>query len=420
MICQNCGATNDDGARVCVECQVQLSPDGSAIESPVVSPHPWQAPPPAAPPPPAYEPPRRRGLAGCGWVLMVGGVILGIILVIAIIAGVLLATRIVVVPGLFPTPTTPPTSTPRSTETAMPTNTPEPTPVPTEVPQPTSTRLPTATSTAEPTATRPSPPPDGGVPKGCGMTETTADYGPIEVGTVVVLGRHSEVDGSDNWAAGMDQYVGKATTVTRLSGVDPQGCPGVRVEIDGGAYFWRIRDLLAVGEAAIPQECGLTAAGADFGPLGPGSIVILGRHREVDGDDNWADGMGQYVGRTAMVTSLQGVDPAGCPIVFVDVDDGTYFWRIRDLTLVSPFPLMCEMTEEDALYGPLEEGSTVILGRHREVDGEDNWADSMDQYVGREATVTRLSGVDPQGCPGIRVNIDDEAYFWRVRDLRLP
>jgi hypothetical protein len=252
------------------------------------------------------------------------------------------------------------------------------------------------------------------------MTETTADYGPIEVGTVVVLGRHSEVDGSDNWAAGMDQYVGKATTVTRLSGVDAQGCPGVRVEIDGGDYFWRIRDLLAVGEAAIPQECGLTAAGADFGPLGPGSIVILGRHREVDGDDNWAGGMDQYVGRTAMVTSLQGVDPAGCPILFVDVDDETYFWRIRDLTLVSPFPLMCEMTEEDALYGPLEEGSTVILGRHREVDGEDNWLDDMEQYVGREATVTRLSGVDGQGCPGVRVDIDDERWFWRVRDLRLP
>jgi hypothetical protein len=25
--------------------------------------------------------------------------------------------------------------------------------------------------------------------------------------------------------------------------VDGQGCPGVRVAIDGGAWFWRVRDL---------------------------------------------------------------------------------------------------------------------------------------------------------------------------------
>ena len=88
MICQNCGAKNDTGARFCVECRTLLSPDGSAMPSPAASPRPWQAPPPAAPPPPAYEPPRKRGLAGCGWVLIVGGVILGIIVVIAIIAGI--------------------------------------------------------------------------------------------------------------------------------------------------------------------------------------------------------------------------------------------------------------------------------------------------------------------------------------------
>jgi hypothetical protein len=426
MICQNCGATNQPDTRFCRECQTQLAPDGAAIPSPEPPQHPWQAPPaPAAPLQPAYAPPPKRGLAGCGWVLIAAGIVLGIAVVIAIAAGVLLATGLVAVPGLFPTPTVPATSTPRSTNTAVPTNTVEPTLPPTKGVQPTSTMLPTATSTPKPsdvppTATRPSPTSGGLVPQTCGMTAGTADYGPIEVGTVVVLGRHREVEGDDNWAGGMDEYVGKSTTVTKLSGVDAQGCPGVRVEIDGGQYFWRIRDLLAVGEAETPQECGMTAASVEYGPIGPGSIVILGRHREVDGDDNWAADMDQYVGRTAMVTSLEGVDPAGCPIVSVDVDDGDYYWRIRDFNLVSPFPPMCEMTEEDAVYGPLEEGSTVILGRHREVNGEDNWAASMDQYVGREATVTLLSGVDPQGCPGVRVDIDDGAYFWRVRDLSLP
>jgi hypothetical protein len=130
--------------------------------------------------------------------------------------------------------------------------------------------------------------------------------------------------------------------------------------------------------------------------------------------------MSEYVGRTASVTALEGVDPGGCAIVRVDVDDGGYWWRIRDFTLVSPFPQVCEMTEETAVYGPLEEGSTVILGRHREVDGSDNWAPDMDAYVGEEATITRLSGVDPEGCPGVRVDLDDEGFFWRVRDLALP
>ncbi len=164
----------------------------------------------------------------------------------------------------------------------------------------------------------------------------------------------------------------------------------------------------------------MSDAMADYGPIGPGSVVILGRHRPVDGDDNWAGGMDAYVGKTASITELAGVDPSGCPIVLVDIDDGEWYWRVRDLTLVSSFPQVCGMTEDDAVYGPLEEGSVVILGRHREVDGDDNWASGMDAYVGEQTTVERLSGVDGQGCPGVRVAIDDGSWFWRVRDLELP
>ena len=78
------------------------------------------------------------------------------------------------------------------------------------------------------------------------------------------------------------------------------------------------------------------------------------------------------------------------------------------------------MLEAMADYGPIGPGSMVVLGRHREVDGVDNWADGMNAYVGKVASVTRFSGVDSRGCPGIRVDIDEEEWFWRVRDLSLP
>ena len=43
-----------------------------------------------------------------------------------------------------------------------------------------------------------------------------------------------------------DQYarfVGQRAMVTQLSGLDTSGCPGVRVNVDGGEFFWRIRDM---------------------------------------------------------------------------------------------------------------------------------------------------------------------------------
>ena len=69
-------------------------------------------------------------------------------------------------------------------------------------------------------------------------------------------------------------------------------------------------------------------------------------------------------------------------------------------------------------YGSVREGSRIVLGRHRPVDGDDNWADEMTEYVGRTATVTRLSGSDAAGCPGVRVDIDGGEWFWRIRDAR--
>lgn len=89
------------------------------------------------------------------------------------------------------------------------------------------------------------------VPQECGMAVPV--YGPVTVGSSVVLGMHTPWTGGDgqggmvtadtNWAAEMQPWVGQRTTVTSLSGLDQAGCPGIRVAADNGQYFWRLRNV---------------------------------------------------------------------------------------------------------------------------------------------------------------------------------
>jgi hypothetical protein len=83
----------------------------------------------------------------------------------------------------------------------------------------------------------------------------------------------------------------------------------------------------------IPQACGMAEGKETYGSIRKGSKVILGRHRPVDGDDNWVSDMDAFVGQTGTVTSQDGVDGKGCPVVHVDVDKGDWAWRIRDLRM---------------------------------------------------------------------------------------
>jgi len=178
----------------------------------------------------------------------------------------------------------------------------------------------------------PAPAPAAGISTACGQPSTGAYYGSLQVGTAVILGRHSPVGGDDNWSADMNVFVGRPATVTRLAGTDAQGCPGVRVDVDGGEWYWRIRDMqLASG---IPQACGQASSAAYYGPVTVGSVIIIGRHRAVSGDDNWSAEMNVFVGQTARVTTMAGTDVTGCPGVRVDIDGGEWFWRIRAAQLV--------------------------------------------------------------------------------------
>ena len=58
----------------------------------------------------------------------------------------------------------------------------------------------------------------------------------------------AQVNGNTNWSTSMDRYIGKVGIVTRLSGVDCMGCPGVRCSFDGVPCnsFFRVRDLTIV------------------------------------------------------------------------------------------------------------------------------------------------------------------------------
>ncbi len=304
---------------------------------------------------------------------------------------------------------------------------------------------------------------------GCGMTEDNATFRDLAPGTVVTLQRHRWVRGEANWREEMTRFVGRAARVTRLSGVDAQGCPGVRVDVDHEQYFWRVRDLgigtgrqlapsASQGSASgFPQDCHMQDGRERYGTAVMGAQVILGRHRSVDGDANWSEEMAQFVGRSARVVGPAGVDGQGCPGVRVDIDQGSWFWRVRDLrssgaagdlaslTLVPstgvssdhgrpaisslgggsglfgtggvPGPQACGLTDQTVQWEGLAVGAEVTLGRHRVVNGDDNWDAQMEPFVGRTGHVNELVGVDDQGCALVHVDADGGQWFWRARDL---
>lgn len=211
-----------------------------------------------------------------------------------------------------------------------------------------------------------------GVPLECGMAMAAA--GPIHPGTSVVLGAHSPYDGHDPsgapvtadrwWNDDMWPFVGMTATVNEVA-LDPIGCPFVRVDVDGGAWGWRIRDLgppggpttpvfdlrdavgarrpdppfTGVAIEGVPGDCGMTAA--DYGPIEVGMSVVLGAHTPWSGPDGsggvtvaarwWNEDMWAHVDERVTVTALGGLDPVGCPYVRVDGDGGIWGWRIRDL-----------------------------------------------------------------------------------------
>ncbi len=100
---------------------------------------------------------------------------------------------------------------------------------------------------------------------------------------------------------------------------------------------------LTLGPTGIPTSCGMSAAAPNYGSIMVGSSVVLGGHTPwtgpngqggfSSGDTNWAPEMGQYVGQRTIITALEGVDDAGCPVAHVAIDNGGYYWRIGSMSL---------------------------------------------------------------------------------------
>ena len=76
------------------------------------------------------------------------------------------------------------------------------------------------------------------------MEESRRRHGALRVGGNVILGPPDR----DNWSPEQNRYVGASTRVIELvEEADRRGCYGVRVEADGGLFFWRVRNLSGQG-----------------------------------------------------------------------------------------------------------------------------------------------------------------------------
>ena len=65
-----------------------------------------------------------------------------------------------------------------------------------------------------------------------------------------------------------------------------------------------------------------------------------------------------------------------------------------------------------------KKGDKVILHEHEEVNGEKNWGGTMDQWIGKEATLIMPYGDDGYGCLCWETNITHN-FVWREISMTL-
>jgi len=242
----------------------------------------------------------------------------------------------------------------------------------------------------------------------------------IAVGSRVMIRKHRPVDGNTNWASGMDKYVGKLGVIVEFTGNDAKGCRMARLRVNGELvdFVFRVRDL----EFVEPVVSSSTARESLSGDprIVVGSIVVVQKHRPVDGNANWASGMDQYIGKRAEVASFCGVDSKGCKMAKLKVNgsDVSYSFRVRDLELLTG---IIDSYPSESLVGDsrIKVGSKVFIHKHRSIDGNNNWSSRMDSFVGLPAEVVSFTGNDSKGCrmARLRVNGQVAGFVFRVRDL---
>lgn len=105
--------------------------------------------------------------------------------------------------------------------------------------------------------------------------------------------------------------------------------------------------------------------------------------------------------------------------IFAAEDTDVYINLPVEALGAGKIPTSCGQPEATADFGPLAVGTKITLGRHTPVDGDTNWNDKMDGYVGQPATITARNGVDAAGCPVVKVDVDQGLWSWRIRDTKL-
>ena len=76
--------------------------------------------------------------------------------------------------------------------------------------------------------------------------------------------------------------------------------------------------------------------------------------------------------------------------------------------------------KQTIVYDGFVVGNRVILGRHRPINGSDNWTGEMEKYVGKVAKIVKLEEQESETDAYIvRVDIDNQRWVWRTRDMKL-
>ncbi len=86
---------------------------------------------------------------------------------------------------------------------------------------------------------------------------------------------------------------------------------------------------------------------------------------------------------------------------------------------LEPVSTKAEAKTEEEAWKRIKVGSRVRLGRHKMESYGNNWSPEMDQYVGREAVIKELLGVDLSNCPIGKVDIDNRTGYWRLESMEL-
>jgi hypothetical protein len=66
----------------------------------------------------------------------------------------------------------------------------------------------------------------------------------MNIGDKVILGKHQPVDGFVNWFFLMNKFVGQEATIVLFVCTDLSGCDLYKVDVDGGAWNWRIINMM--------------------------------------------------------------------------------------------------------------------------------------------------------------------------------